>query len=427
MAPDAKELNLRQSILEEYEAGSDVDQAVKNICRKLGKGIVKSTKVQWWFRRFANEDKSLIKEAPAQQVTPIEEPQVTPNEDLQVIPIEVPPANRPQIPNLEQIVLQFNDELTGANMSTNDGRIGLFTSKNSSSISIVDLFHDKSRKLHCRKKSKLRFHQYDQMKIIDDEHILVYSFESSSLVLFKVDYDNVNLKMLHKVETSNNRGGGSLALDQMDSRKFIICSEYGITFVGSVKNSRITAGGAVRFHSRHIFFIKLVGQTFFGLRRYENEWQFCEFNLETSKLVRSTRFPLELGEDENLFALIWNPYYVWNGNKLYFSVESGNQLNFFSFNSDIGICTRINIVLLNVTFDGFFLDDHEILTIKTSGYHFENKSTLYRFPLKRPDSLKNLAWMTIVRASTLFGSPLYGRFAENLPYNSDLRYRLSDD
>jgi len=66
------------------------------------------------------------------------------------------------------------------------------------------------------------------------------------------------------------------------------------------------------------------------------------------------------------------------------------------------------------------INENEILTVNAmEGSSREKLKTIYRFPMKKPDKLKYLAWSTIRRGNIFSESNLYERVLPYLPLNSE--------
>jgi len=98
----------------------------------------------------------------------------------------------------------------------------------------------------------------------------------------------------------------------------------------------------------------------------------------------------------------------------------------YAFNWESKLWSDTKIVVMGHS-TGMFIDESNVLVLKVCEDEAQGTNSFYRFPLKKPDSLMNLAWLDISRQSTVFGNELFDKFADRLPYTCELRSLLPDE
>jgi len=404
----SKELQLRSLILSEHQAGQTIDQALKNIRDKIGFNEITLKLVKHWFKRFNEGQDSIF----GKQMTGF-------------VPTLI--SNEAFVKNMRAKFFSTADNRFDGELLTNDGRVGFLVNRSDQNgeLLVSDLLHGTSRTL---KSSDALFESLsfgDQMEFIDDDYLLMFKSLSVHLALLKIDDYIWKLNVCESTKLDDNLQLGSLVLDEHDKRRFVIYRPKAHFSIGHVSNDRIFIDKSGNFEFNHWHHTKLVGNKLCGFRTMllghnESQHQYCEFDLDLLRETRIVNFNATYGNEISFIFPLFSKF-AWSENCLYIPVEFPvQQRKVLMLNTDDCKWTDTNVVIFDQV-TGIFIDDTKVLTMKSAQNNF------YRFQLKKPDTLKNLAWLSILHYSDNFQGQFYKRFAENLPYNTDLRIQVPNE
>jgi len=254
-------------------------------------------------------------------------------------------------------------------------------------------------------------------------------FRTVWLRLLKIDWDESKWSILDTVVCHIH--SAQIIVDSADSQKFVL-------FHGGVDGTLIRKGyingdqilmdeQSIRFHAI-LYYPKFEDGKMYAFQVLRNEeldsgeCYFCEYIIAESPAQRVNTVQAEIRFAE----LHYN--YVWSKNKLYVLEDEYCMTHWFIIISfDPVTCSWSQTNLAGSALPTkLFVDDDDILTVdavdtKRGGEILSTDKSIYRFPMRKPDNLRYLAWSTIRRGSLFFGSDLYERLAPRLPYNSEFR------
>jgi len=416
----SKEVQIRQLLLLEHRASHKPDQALKNVKAKIGQCDLTLETVKFWFKRFDKGDTSLLKaKVPFYQL-----PQIIPNDKYLMID------------NCK--FRAVSDPLMNRKIVSNDGRIGLivgFKKFRNGKLFVIDLLHGELREVYkagCL--AGVMEESIVPLALIDEERLLVFNDKKRNLSLLKFDSDSWQFKLSSQVNVGiefETRRGPQLHLDELDKRKFILLnslweSEF---LAGSIVGDTIVINRSFSLQQAGRGRIKkYVENRLLGFSPQHSESALFEWNLDTLASPQISRISSTFDTGEPFDAgHTPNPDYVFHEDLVYVALEFPVKLTkVYAFNWESKLWSDTKIVVMGHS-TGMFIDESNVLVLKVCEDEAQGTNSFYRFPLKKPDSLMNLAWLDISRQSTVFGNELFDKFADRLPYTCELRSLLPDE
>jgi len=269
------------------------------------------------------------------------------------------------------------------------------------------------------------------LALVDEEHLLVFNGNKRQLFLLKFDSDVWQFKLSSQVNVGRDFDFGSkLLLDELDKRKFILSNWGPGSLAGSVVEDTIVIDR--QFSLRNVQYSsikKYVGSKLFSFQRQNQSCELVEWNLNTLERTLTDRVPSILDSGESIGLNTGGSVldHVWHEDWIYVAAEYPIKLTkiyAFSWESKRWFDTNITVMGRST---GMFIDENNVLVLKAREDEDRGINNFYRFPLKKPESLMNLAWLVISRQSTVFGNKLFDKFADRLPYTCELRSLLPDE
>jgi hypothetical protein len=121
----AKDIHLRQLILQEHRVGNDEKTACKNICAQMGPKTITISKVRYWYKRFQNGDTSVFNKSSYFH--------------------RINGNFNPNLRENRHLLMQFKDKRLSGQMTTLDGRNFVFSKGYATNAKeqfvLIDLFH----------------------------------------------------------------------------------------------------------------------------------------------------------------------------------------------------------------------------------------------------------------------------------------------
>jgi len=416
----SREVQIRQLLLIEHRAEHEPAQALKNVKAKIGQCDLTLETVKFWFKRFDKGDTSLLKA----QLSPYYMPQIVPNDKY--------------LMSDNCKFRSVTDPLMSKKVVSNDGRIGLiigFKKLRHTKLFAIDLLNGDSREIYKAgvlagiKEESVKNH----LVLIDEEHLLVFNDNKRQLSLLKFDSDSFEFKLRSQVTVGKEfeaKQDPQLYLDELDRRKFILgTSMWNPNYLaGSVVEDTIVIDRRFSLQNSDFGCIrKYVGNQFFDFYPQSGNSRLFEWNLETSAHPLATVIPSTFNTGESIdfnYAQVLDHF--WHEDWIYIAVEFPVKLTkVYALNLKKFGWFDTKIVVMGSS-TGMFVDEDKVLVMKVCEDEAQGINSFYRFPLKKPESLMNLAWFTISRCSTVFGNKLFDKFADRLPYTCELRSFLPD-
>jgi len=408
-----KDVNVHHLVLFEYRAKQDATKAVKNIRKKFGPNAITKSEVVHLFKQF-NKDGAPIYNKRFNSLA----------------------TNEMFSKAVNSLLFQSEKPNLKGKLITTDGRLTLCTNFDSPwegrNIIIGDLFHAKFKNIQINSvlfSPNACFRRNCQVEIINDEYLMLFRPESNQIALLEVDYENWKVKVHGPYKLNEGQIDGIFMLDRNKKQRFAIFSPRGSFTTGRVEDDfGITVEKFGQMNFGCLQYVKFEDGKLHGLKSLgggadDEIFQTCEFDLETLSVTYSAPFSLVCGENEHFnLSPIYRKKYTWFESKLLVPiVTSSNVTKILSLDTERGIWKDTKITVFG-SISGMFVDDQGLLTLKvtcdSTTYNF------HRFSLRKADSLKNLAWLTMVRNSNLFESTIYDRIVNRLPYNTDLHCLL---
>jgi len=306
------------------------------------------------------------------------------------------------------------------------------------SFSIIDSFTGERRELQGPIHELEGVSSYFPVWIDEGRVLMQYygseDVHSVSLRLLKVDFQEAIWAILDTVVC--DIGLSQITLDSTDNNKFMMCPPSFFSPNTSILRGQIV-DDRIRMDEHRIeiqdklYYPKLEDGKIHAFRHLRNEeWHFCDYILDSgsARMINSVRSAFHrIGLD-----MLCN--YLWVKDKLYLSDFDWDFLNWFiivSFDSITRVWSRTKLAGSSLSDrlvpNILAVDDDEVLTISTvEEDHYPRqvvsiRKSVHRFPMRKPDKLCYLAWLTIRRGALLFGSDLYEKLAPRLPFNSEFR------
>jgi len=425
-----KQIQMRSLILVEYQSGNDTEQAFNNICTKLRNVAVKPGLVKYWFKRFNNGDYSVFNTSSYFHST-----------------TSAALYNDVYLKGIRSMLFQFNFLQMNSKMTVHDGRVAFsfgYTCYQQESLVMADLFHGKIKEFQNNNNILAKLTEQSngsdrQLKMIDMEHFLVFFDELSLLVPFILDYKTWTLEAFDSIALGDSLKCGKLIVDQQDSHNFMIYNSNGAFLAGRFGELQIDLGEIAYSTMTNLEYVKLNGSTLSGLRNLHQDkiednmdlfefnktegntdmWEFNKIDWQALEPISKANISLELenGETFELHDDYKSQYYWSQSGLLYAPAKFDSKLTrIMSFDPESQNWMGTNVSFLG-QLSGLFVDENEILT----GYVVVNEHGFYQFPLRKPESLKNLAWKVMPQRFNSHGSIVLKRIVNNFLRDCDLR------
>jgi len=392
-----KAIKIRNLILEEHRAGTRQVKAVENICDKLGHDAVTIKIVAYWYNRFDSGDTSVYDKKTKEYRN------------------EKTSMDVSEFVSEASMLFPFKQPRMVYKLITNDGRLGFLllrfsvTAGKGATLCMSDLLYGNQKGLQNASNifsaiDHINQH-WVQVKMVDNEHFLIFLGWLPQLALFKLNHDAFKLDVLQVVDIDASLQCGQLIVDEKGTRKFMIYHMNGSFLTGHLDGTQIIIRKLIMSLPDCLQCMKLEGSTLSCLRYSGQGWEIRSFDLDKVKPKLAAKIPLECANGEE-FAMSpsYNLSYVWSGSRLYVPAKLTKlRTKIVYFDTKTLIWTDTHLKFPG-QLRGMFIDENEILTAQVLLEIPKDVNNLYRIPLKKPDSLKNLAWMFIVNHEEFFGS-----------------------
>jgi len=398
------EVSLELLICNRFKRGATKEETFKYICQKCGLAPPPDSTICNWFERIHSGDALLEVEIGSSDYT-----------ILQLIICQFTKFTY-------AIFRRENIQSARGTETIIYNRFALISNVDTKSFDLLDTFNEQSRTLQTtiNKPEQTKFYY---PTFIDHDRLLliVGTKDGDRLLLLNFDFDGLKCSILDEIPI--NFICYEITCDSVDNTKFLLhrgeTNELTSVYKGCINNDRISIQEQQIEFGLILFCGKFIGDRFFAFRHSqvnENEWDFVEYDL-SSNLARKV----------NEWTCISNVGFmdcqecVWLNNKLYLvcEIDSETYFSIVAFDSNTLTWSKTNFTGAGRV-DALTIDDNEMLTVSTTEPDL-NFKTVYRFPIRKPDKLRYLAWTKIRRSALFFRSKLYEKFLPNLPYNSEFR------
>jgi len=260
--------------------------------------------------------------------------------------------------------------------------------------------------------------------LVGDGRILLNVVENGGEHLLLLDFDFVRLECTGLDEVPINFACYRIMMDSVhDSHFMIYAYNNDLEFVckGHLANDKIHIDVLrIEFGVRLVGY-KLVGNKFFAFQEEQDNWpsyKFIEYDLSSNSARKVSE--CDFSRFGRLLNFSDDPAYIWENNETYSACFYGWGFSIVVFDADALKWTKTKFVG-DGRVHAISIDEDQILTVTASEYFDGDRwdKTVYRFPMRKPDKLRYLAWGTIRRGSLFVGSDLYDKLF--LPYNSEFR------
>ncbi|KAI6184928.1 hypothetical protein M3Y97_00649600 [Aphelenchoides bicaudatus] len=107
-------------------------------------------------------------------------------------------------------------------------------------------------------------------------------------------------------------------------------------------------------------------------------------------------------------------YYCWRGNRLYLTGQRNSVRRVFAFDSNTKAYQYVNVELKKLNLYGLSANEDNFLTLNSHSFDGKGFAGTYRFPLSKPDSLKNITWLNIRNLDRFYGKSNILRVCQNI-------------
>jgi len=406
-------LKLWPAVQEEFQLGSTMEEAFRSIYRKRGQNPPSFSMIHDWLKDSYEEDFD-----PYGRTSSFDD-------DLRSAIIGQ------YLKFTKTIYFSDNWKFNPCEAVLNSRFMFITSTNRSEMFPIIDLFTGERRNLQGPSDEFKETSPYSPIWI-DHERILIMCSDSVRTICFRLlKFDIDELKWFILDSNFSNLEDGKMIADSSDRSKFALVDEQPESILiqrGKVIGDKILMDEQrIEIHAE-LYYPKLEGDKMYAFQLLHNEenndedWHFCEYAFDSgsARMINSVISQFRLTE------IHYN--YTWSKSKLYVCDYAFNLQNWFavvSFDPDTLSWSQTNLAgsadpsILSV-------DEDEVLTVSAIDGNYLNKippiyKSIYRFPMRKPENLRYLAWSTIRRGSLFFGSDLYERLAPRLPYNSEFR------
>ncbi|KAI6192189.1 hypothetical protein M3Y97_00310000 [Aphelenchoides bicaudatus] len=303
----ARDIQLRQLILNEHRQGNDERLAHQHICAHLGSSrAVTYSKIRYWYGRFSGGDISVFNKTSyfhrSKNSSQL-------NDDFKQV---------------KGLFMQFKDKRLKNLMTTIDGRIFIFLKEYSVNAKgqfvLLDLYHGILKPLTISDKwNKKKARLYRRIELVDSQHFLSLEFMSARLTLFKLNMLECKVEALCSIEVGEFMYGDFI-VDSSDKRRFVLTLNN--TFrLGHLKEDKEIILESIREMDLEGYdFKELKGRQLFDLRNVKKieeklECEFCTYDLNEMDL-HSRKLAMTLPNGEPVNDIQGNCY-AWLENSIY--------------------------------------------------------------------------------------------------------------
>jgi len=211
-----------------------------------------------------------------------------------------------------------------------------------------------------------------------------------------------------------------IILDSADKSRFLLQDrETASIYKGKIAGDRIHLAHEGILSEVGLLCCKLEGDRLFAFQYYEGNWYYTEHDLSLNPPRKVNQWACS-GSLETATIFQTSGDYVWSNKKLYVARN-------FHFYCSIAVFDPDTLTWTDTKFTGagyvctLEIDEDDMLSISVIENTDETvkTNTTYRFPMRKPDKLRYIAWTKIRRQAMFFGSKLYEKLVPNLPYNSE--------
>jgi len=240
------------------------------------------------------------------------------------------------------------------------------------------------------------------------------------LLLLDAGFDQLKCSVLDEVTLGF--ACFQIILDSTDkSRFFLRGGDPAVIYKGHIAGDRISLVQQEISVEVELLCCKLVGDRLFVFQYDQagDDWYYTEHDLSLNPPRKINQWTCS-GSPRTAEIFEDSIEYVWSNNKLYVAHDFDECFSIAVFDPD-------TLTWTNAKFTGagrtgkLEIDEDDILSISAT----ENlgkpvkTNTVYRFPMRKPDKLRYIAWTKIRRQALFFGNDLYEKL--NLPYTSEFR------
>jgi len=398
------------AIRNEFLKGSTREEAFQNICQQYGLATPAYRTVVPFFDRFYDEDFARREERGVFQR----------NLRAAIIGQYLKFAN----------AMSYRSNVEADLAIILENRFVFSVKKKLTPLSILDSFNNDTRPLQFTGDAAFLYNCYGLVQVDHDRVWMKFDDgPTEKHVLMKVDIDELKCSILATIELQPF--DHKLIIDSMDCNNFaLFCYEEGegheIMQRGRLDENRILMEDRRIHFNGDFYYYKLEGGKVFGFHVInENangfDWQFCEYSPGADGLYQ---FKVHSIGHLDFFESFDSFDYLWAGSNLYLCGRtqfSSDSFMVIAFDAETHSWYRTRFAGM-ACHHKLSIDENDILSVRAFEYLGRGRNsqrfvTIYRFPMKKPEKLRYLAWATIRRGEMFFGTDTYKKF--RLPFISE--------
>jgi len=391
-------------IRDEFQNGSDEAQAFINICQKRELDLPSYSTVSNWIEHF--HDLEFLA-----------------NEGIGQFGRNLLHAIICQYSKFKYALFSRDDTIEDyRHEAIIQSRFKMVGNGSTNSFAIFDMFNEGLRTLEMPISSSTPGKFYFPTLIAHDRFLLnVVKDKVEHLLLLDTGFDQLKCSILHQITL--NFVCTEIILDSPDKSRFLLRSESNeeptSIYKGHIVDDQIHLVHEEILFEVELFCCKLVDDRLFAFQYDEDDWCYTEYDLSLNpprKINQSA-----CSGPSAVAGLFWTSgEYVWASNKLYVARDLDACFSIVVFDADTLTLTTAKFIGPGSS-NKLEVDEDDLLSISAAERLDEpiKTNTVYRFPSRKPDKLRYIAWTKIRRQAMFFGSTLYEKL--NLPYNSEFR------
>ncbi|KAI6191159.1 hypothetical protein M3Y97_00197800 [Aphelenchoides bicaudatus] len=381
--------NIMQMARLEFRSSHDVKQATKNVRKAFGFNSIDLVTMRDLYNHFEKENIKPFNEVGYE------------TEMSELFP------NRVKDEFVEGMISQLEGDCLFKKVITIDGRIGFNAEK--ASTSVINLFTGESTMF-----PNSDHQSWPSLTVVDKEYLIAYRhLLKPQLALLKYDLKAMTLKQVHSVEIGTELRHGKIVFDQSVKHRFVVYNRRGFYIIGKVESDRMFISSLITSEPTKLCYPLLYDDKLCGIRYVGLCWYFLQFDLRNLDRVSFSSVPYSFKGKKVLSSTMRQ--YTWSGARLYVGFTDDESFEIFVLDTatfeweDTGIKLSNHVQSISVNKD-------EVLTVVSIGR--SGKLIFHRFPLKKPDSLMNIAWFACMRR---YGKEQCKKLLNLLPPDCHLR------
>jgi len=255
-----------------------------------------------------------------------------------------------------------------------------------------------------------------------------------SLLLLDAGFDQLSSSVLHEI--SLEFVCRQIIRDSSNNLRFLVRDGIGgnaiSVYRGHIANDQIHLDQQKIPFEVPLFCCKLEGDRLFAIKHEDESgnWHYVEYDLSLNLARKVNQWSCYAtpGHAEIFYG---HYEYVWSSNKLYAVRAFDEYFSIVTFDVDTLTWSKTKFVGAGRV-NKLMIDEDEILSISATEESDDfndldgfdepiSSKVVYRLPMRKPGKLRYIAWFKLRRQALFFGSTLYKRLAQQLPYTSEFR------